>query len=171
MNGLTNEVALVEVTANFYSASDVLLATDYGFACVTTIGAGGDSSYTVLLFGPPPGVDHVQVSVTDYIEPPFFFIDPPVVGLNVAITNVYTDVIDYRHVVGTVTNNSSSTYDFVQPCVAFYNAAGNVVRTTFTYASPDTLVPGQTGTFDASVDSEGAGIVTERVWIDADYVD
>jgi hypothetical protein len=168
-NGLDHEIALVEVTANLYSASEVLLATDFGFACVTTIPAGGDSSYTVLVLDPPPGVDHVGVSVTDYFEPPFFTIDPPVVGLDATITNVYTDSIGFRHAVGTVTNNSAYTYDFVQPCVAFYDAAGNVVRTDFTFTSPSTLAPGQTGTFDAFVDAEGAGIVSQRLWVDADY--
>jgi hypothetical protein len=164
-NGLDHAVEFVEITANLYSSSNVLLATSFGFACVTTMPGNSDSDYTVLVSSPPLGVDHVTVGVTNYSDPAY---DPPIIGLNPAITNVYTDGIGYRHAVGTVTNGSSNTYKFVQPCVAFYDSSGDVIRTDFTFASPDTLAPGASGTFDAFVDDPG-GLVTQRIWVDAQY--
>jgi len=166
-NGLNHGIELVKVTAKFYSASNTLLATDYGYACLTAVPANSDSPYTVLLVGPPAGIDHVTVAVTHWYDPPLLF--PPPVGLQPTVTNTYTDIIGYLHLVGTVKNNSSNTYDFVQPCTAFYNSAGDVVRTDFTYTSPSTLAPGQTGTFDSSVDADGVGIVSYRLWVDAGY--
>ncbi len=170
-NGLEHEVAYVEITADLYSSSDTLVGTESGSACVTAIPAHSDSPFTVLIFDPPPGVDHLELRVTDFLEPPFLFADPPVVGVDVAVTNVYTDAMDYRHVVGTATNNSANTYEYVNVCVASYDAAGNVVRTGNAYTQPDTLGPVATGTFDASVHAGGAGIVSERTWVDAAYAD
>jgi hypothetical protein len=68
-----------------------------------------------------------------------------------------------------VKNNSSNTYDFVKVCSAFYDSAGDVVRTHFTYADPSTLALGQSGTFDTSVSATGAGITSYRLWVDARY--
>jgi len=67
-----------------------------------------------------------------------------------------------------VTNASSNTYDFVQVCSAFYNAAGDVVDTDFDYADPDTLGPGASGSFDTYGDND-FGITGYRVWADGDW--
>lgn len=169
-NGLGNDVGLVEVTANFYSASNQLLATRVGFACLWAISPGGDSSFDVLLFSPPSGIDHVTVSVTDYFVLPFITLDPPPVGLSVDVTDAYTDAIDVLHLGGTVTNNSLNTYESVRPCAAFYNSAGEVVRTRLGPTNPDTLGPGQSGTFEFLIGlASSANITGYRVWVHADY--
>ncbi len=165
-NGLNRPIGYVQVTANLYSASGQLLATDFGFAGLTTMPPHGDAPYAVLVSTAPHGVDHVTVSVTDYTDPPF---DKPVVGLRATITNVYTDSIGFRHVVGTVANSSSFTYDYVQPYVALYAASGDVVSVAFAFTQPTTLRPGQTGTFDVSASASGAAVASQRVWVDADY--
>ena len=171
VNGTNHDVALVEVTANAYSTSNTLLTTESGYACVSTMAPGTDSPFDIFIFDPPQGIDHIELSVTDFAEPPFFFLDPPVVGMDTSVTNVFTDTIDYRHVVGTVTNNSSFTYDFINVCTAHYDNSGKVVRTGLDFLRPDTLGPGQSGKFNASADSVGAGIVSDRVWVDAGYTD
>ena len=52
--------------------------------------------------------------------------------------------------------------------VGFYNANGDMVREDFTFTEPDTLAPGQTGTFDSFIfDGDQAGIVSIRTWVDA----
>ncbi|HSP55952.1 MAG TPA: FxLYD domain-containing protein [Dehalococcoidia bacterium] len=167
-NGLSVPVGLVEVTANFYSANNTLLATDTGFACLESIASGGDSPYDVLLFSPPVGIDHVTVGVTDYFTPPFYVIHYPPVNLNPTVTNTYIDAINYLHLVGNVQNSSSNTYDFVEVCAAFYDSQGNVVDTNFDYTSPDTLGPGATGTFDTDGDAD-LGVSGYRVWADGDW--
>ena len=86
LNGLDHSAALVEVSVDLYSASNTLIDTGNGIACVITMASGSDSPFTVLVIGPPPDVDHVVVQVTDFLEPPFFIIDPPIVDLDAAIT-------------------------------------------------------------------------------------
>jgi hypothetical protein len=165
-NNLSQPAGLVEITAYFYSANNQLLTTEFGFACLDTTPAFGDSPYTVLLISPPVGIDHVQIAVTNYFLPPLAAAVP--VGLTTSGLSTNVDFINYLHVTGNVTNLSANTYDFVQPCVAFYDSSGQVIRTDFTYTSPDTLGPSQTGSFDSSVDY-APSITSYRVWVNATY--
>jgi len=165
VNNRPGAIQYVEVTANFYSASGQLLATDFGFSEVSVMGPGTDSPFAVLLLSPPAGITRVTVSVTDYTEPAY---GTPAYGLVVHVTNTYLDAIGAYHAVGTVTNTSAVTWRYVEPIVGFYNAAGDMVREDFTFTSPSTLAPGQSGPFDAFVfDAVGAGIVSIRTWVDA----
>ncbi len=165
-NGLDHPISGVAVTAELYSSTNTLLGTGTEYACVYAIAEHSVSPFSVTVSTPPDEVDHVQLRVTDFSEGPEV---NPVVGLDATITNVYTDVY-FVHVIGTVTNNSSNTYGSVRPCVAFHNAAGDVVSIYPAYARPDTLAPGETGIFDAyNVVEEGRAIVSERVWVDARY--
>jgi hypothetical protein len=97
-NGLNHTVELVRVSANFYSSSGQLLASQDGFACLTALPAGGDSSHTVLLTNPPAGISNVTVHVDNYFGPPILFPSP--VGLSTTVTDTYLDWINYQHVVG-----------------------------------------------------------------------
>ncbi len=167
VNNTGGTADFVKITANFYSATNQLLATQFGYACLNAIAPGATSPFAVLLVSPPAGVDHINIQVTNYYSPPLLYQVPP--GLSINITNTYTDIINYVHVVGSVNNNSSNTYDFVKVCSAFYNAAGDVVRTNFTYTSPSTLGPSGSGTYDSSVSGDGAGIDSVKVWVTASY--
>jgi serine protease len=163
-NDLDRPIGLVEVAADLYSDSDVLLAWEFGYACLFTIPAESDSPYEVLISDPPPGVDHVEVEITFFLDPPF---EPPVEGLDAAITNVFGDTFDLRHVQGTITNNSPDAYDFVNACVASYDDSGTVLRTGWAFADPDTLGPGASANFEVILDADGADIASDRVWVDA----
>jgi hypothetical protein len=162
---LTSEaVEFVEITANFYSSSGALLATDFTFAAVGVILPGSDSPFHLLLLDPPPGITRYTLQVTDYYSPPF---SDPVIGLHAMVTNVYTSSTGSLHMVGTVTNNSSTAYEFVEPLVALYDANGTVVRVDFTFTSPDDLAPGQIGTFDLLILSPVPEWSTYRMWVEA----
>lgn len=163
-NGFDYPVGGVAIRASFYSESNDLLATEMGFTCLAAVPAGGDSPYSVFLADPPAGIDAVTVEVTDYSGPPLLF--PPPEGLEINVTDAYTDMLGDFHVVGEVENNSGKTYRSVKVCSAFYNAAGNVVDTDFDYADPDTLGPGASGAFNTWV-VEPVGIESYRVWVDA----
>ncbi len=156
----------MKVTASFWDASNQLLGTQYGYAGLTTIPGGGDSVFTILKTSPWAGVHHITVGVTSYADPAY---DEPIIGLVANVTNQYTDSIGWLHLVGTVTNTSGNTYTYVQPYAGFYNGAGDVARAFFDSTDPSTLGPGQSGTFDISVSATGAGIVSYRIWVDADW--
>ncbi|QFG02760.1 hypothetical protein [Tepidiforma bonchosmolovskayae] len=166
INGLSTPVEFVEVSARFYGASGQLLATDWSFADVTIIPAGGSSPFSVLLLNPPPGIVSVEALISDYD----IASRPPITGLNATVTNVYRDSIGVLHVVGTVRNNSPVTYKFVEVYGAYVNSAGLVVRVDFDFATPSTLAPGQQGTFEMLFFSAPAGMESMNllIWTDAD---
>lgn len=160
-------VEFVEITARYFSASGTLLATDFTYSDLLTIPAGSDSPFSVLLFDPPPGIATYDLVITDFDTDIFF---PAPVGLTAQVTNSYIDGIGIRHDVGIVTNNSGFTYEFTQIYIAYYNAAGQVIRTDFTYADPDLLGPGQSGTFEVlEWDGDTLPIASYRIWVDASY--
>lgn len=163
-NGFDYPVAGVTIRASYYSESNDLLATAIGFACLAAVPAGGDSPYDVFLVDPPAGIDAVTVEVTDYSGPPLLF--PPPEGLEINVTDVYTDTRGDFHVAGEVVNNSVVKYRGVKVCSALYDAAGNVIDTGFDYAYPNTLGPGESGAFNTWV-LEPVGVESYRVWVHA----
>jgi hypothetical protein len=60
----------------------------------------------------------------------------------------YLDSIGCYHVVGEVRNDSSNKLKYVEITATFYNSAGTVVGTDFTYTSIDTLLPNQKSPFE-----------------------
>jgi len=162
-NGTERPVGLVRVEASLYSASGELLKTAAAYSCLTTIPAGGDSPFEVMVFGSTTGIDHVEAGVAQFFDPPF--VDAPE-GLQGQVTNVYTDFIGMLHAAGNVTNNSNKGYKLVKACVAFYTDTGLVFRSKSAFAQPNTLPPGVAGTFDTSIKTLGVNITKERVWPD-----
>ena len=167
MNGLSQAAQYVEITADLRSASGTLLATDFTFSDLSNIPSGGSSPFDLLVLDPPAGTSSYNLRVTDYTSPPYGG-KLPISGLTGQVTNVYTSSTGTIHFVGTVTNNSSKTYKYVQPLIALYGAGNNVVRVDFTFTKPDTLAPGQTGTFDLLVfDGTKFSYTDYSLWVDA----
>ena len=55
----------------------------------------------------------------------------------------YVDSIDYLHVVGEVQNNTANHLRFVKITANFFNQAGQLLDTDYTYIHLDNLPPGQ----------------------------
>lgn len=142
-NNFSYPVEFVEVTANFYSSSGVLLATDSTYSSTRAIRAGGTSPFEALEAS-VPGIARTEVVVTDFDSKLYFAVPT---GLNPVITNKTVDIIDFGHLVGTVTNNSQTTWNYVEITVALVKD-GRVIDVSSGYAKPSTLSPGQTGTFE-----------------------
>lgn len=163
VNNSDRPIGLIRVEASLYSASGDLLKTGVGYSCLTTVPSGGDSPFEVMAFAPGP-VDRVELNVTQFNDPPFV---PAPEGLQGQVTNTYTDQIGYFHAAGNVTNNSSQGYKLVKACIAFYDAQGAVFRSKFSFTTPNVLNPGEAGSFDASIKTNGVTITNQRIWADA----
>jgi hypothetical protein len=62
--------------------------------------------------------------------------------------NSYINSIGHLHVIGEVENNSPVIAEFVKIIGTFYDANGNVVGTSSTYADPTDIHPGEKAPFD-----------------------
>jgi hypothetical protein len=63
-------------------------------------------------------------------------------------TSNWVDIIDYRHIVGQVVNDSAERIDFVEVDVTVYNASDQVVATDFTFTRLDSIAPGGSSSFE-----------------------
>lgn len=147
LNNTDHAIRFVEVTVNFYDSSGLLLDTDFTYADPEVIGARSIGVFDSITFDRPPAASQINVDVTDSspaTDPPFWSTD-----LTVTPTNYFVDSIDFGHLIGTVTNHTSVSLQYVEIYAAHYlpNTA-QVVNVDFTFAKPSTLAPGQTGTFE-----------------------
>lgn len=62
--------------------------------------------------------------------------------------NSYIDSVGYMHVIGKIENNTPLIAEFVKIIGTFYDNNRNVVGTSFTYADPSDIYPGQIVPFD-----------------------
>ncbi len=90
-------------------------------------------------------------------EPP----EPTGPALEILNTSSRTDIIDSFHVVGEVMNSSDSYMEFVEVVGAFFNAAGDVVASDFTFTIPDLVAPGELAPFDLLVIDGGTLGITD----------
>jgi hypothetical protein len=155
----------VKVIGSFYDANNNLIATDYTYSCLGVIPADGDSPFDLLLFDPPPGVQIQRYSLTVDGDATS---EPPASGLALSSVSSYLSGTGTFHVVGQVTNNSSTTHDFVKVCGALYDANGSVARADYTYAQPYTLAPGAAAPFDLMFFDFDAEPASYRLWVDGD---
>ncbi len=59
--------------------------------------------------------------------------------ISILSSSAYTDDVGYFHVIGQVQNNSPTSVTYVQVIATFYDSAGKVVSTSFTYTDIGTL--------------------------------
>jgi hypothetical protein len=70
-------------------------------------------------------------------------------GISVLRSSSFTDDIGYYHVVGEVKNNSpTDSMNYVKIVSTFYDNAGKVVGTDFTYTNVDVLRPTERSSFE-----------------------
>jgi len=163
-NGQSSPVSFAQVTATLSSAGTTV-ASETGFADLETIPAGGTAPFDILATNTPV-FDAIDVEVTDYHVTGEF--DPLVSGLTVTLGAVRTDAIGIVYVPVTVTNDSSSTRDFVQPILGFYGAQGDLVLLGVTFTQPTTLGPGDSGTSEFLFTPDySPQISTSQMWVDA----
>jgi len=68
--------------------------------------------------------------------------------VDISSHNSYISSIGHLHVIGEVENNTSIIAEFVKIIGTFYDDNGNVVGTSYTYADPSKMNPGEKAPFD-----------------------
>jgi Fibronectin type III domain len=129
-NSGTENTEFVEIDFNFYNSTNTLLSTDFTFTDLNVLAPGERSGFTDI-FTPPAGYDHYTIAGVQ-VSPA---VDPVNHNFNTQVTNVFTDSGGFQHVVGTVTNNNTTTATFVDVVFTFRNCSGTVVDTDFTFVN------------------------------------
>ncbi|MCW2665671.1 MAG: hypothetical protein JWN57_633 [Frankiales bacterium] len=152
-NDGTATADFVQLNLSYLDQSERLLKTDITYAALSPFSPGEKSPFETA-FEPPAGYHHYEIAVD-----PDSTTSRPNRNVTTTITNEFTDSIGYRHLVGTVRNNNTTTATFVQPVFTFYDAAGTVVETERTYVrSNDSadIAPGATANVEVTVNGDRA---------------
>jgi len=134
----------VKITATFYDSSESVVATSFTYTSLKVLLPGRKSPFEVLLVYTTQAakVHHYSLS-TEYS-----ITSPIPTSLEILSHNSFVDIINYKHVVGEVRNIAGSTATYVKVAVTFYDSAGHVVATSFTFSSPSDIDAGQKAPFE-----------------------
>lgn len=127
----TTNVDSVELTVTFHDAGGRLLETSSTYSALDILAPGERAPFHAI-DETPPGYDHYELSLSSQATTAM-----PNHNFTTTVSNEYTDSIDYRHIVGTVRNDNTTTARFVEPVITLYDASGTVVGTDFTFVKSD----------------------------------
>ena len=163
VNNTASNADFVRINATFLDAGDDVVETDFTYSCVEVLGPGDDSPFSIGLADPSPDIVGYRLSVEGDASS-----DPVLSELDISdVTTelVSLDGLETFHVRGLLTNNSNVTYDFAEVCCALYDAAGDVIRSSTSFAKPRMLAPGEAGTFDCLRIVDGTPVASHRLWV------
>jgi hypothetical protein len=140
---VNNSGAAVSTTvrATLYDSAGNVIGVRDSTACIDPLPAGGTSPFELYL---EKGVAYRLETIDDtdsWLTPAW--------GLT-ASSRSWFDSMGWLHVGGTVYNGGDRTWSFTKVCISFYDAAGKVIRTEYTYPDPDPA-PGQTVPFEVEM--------------------
>ena len=143
---------LGQVGLAYEDASGHLLATGEAFTLLDNINPGQKSPFKTIELSPPAGFAQTVITgVSDFSSS-----TPANTNFTTVVTNTFIDSSGFPNIVGTVTNDNTTTASDIQVVFTFYDSAGNVADADFTFIQPDppNLAPGQTADFQ-EVDTYG----------------
>ncbi len=135
-------IQLVKVVANFYDSSGQSLGSNYAFTTLNLLTSNQRSPFDMTSL-PVANLARYDLSISAEQTPT----QPAPVSLNGV--NQYIDTFGVNHVIGNVHSNASTVVQRVQVAVWWYDVAGKLVNSGYTFpADAYTMQPGQTTQFD-----------------------
>jgi len=144
------------INFNFYDGSGTLLKPDFTYATANILTPGEVSPFHDI-FTPPAGYDHYTIPSVSSSSTGA----PPNHNFTTQITNQFTDVGGYQHIVGSITNNNNTADTYVEVVFTFYDCSSHAIDADFTFinGSPPTLAAGGSASFEL-IRSPGAPAYT-----------
>ena len=157
MNKTSANLRFVEITANLFNSSGTFLGSDFTYTTLFNLPAWQKTCFDISFY---PETPSGWTSFT--FEPVSYWTDgdpqPNLTAYN--HSGSYNANYGWYEIIGLVRNDSAVTYDYVQPVATLYNSAGTVVGCDFTYTNTDTLIPGQSSSFEMTFTGRDYGDAT-----------
>ena len=143
-NNLPENIEFVKVVATYYDENENVIGTSYVYTILDTLKPKQKSPFEISNFPDTfvPNSYKVQASYSMAASEPYN-------GLNIKSHTAKTDM-DYYTIVGEVENNGDRDVNFVKVVVTLYDEKDQVIGTTYTYTSLDSIAPGGTSPFELS---------------------
>lgn len=144
-NTTSFNLSFVEIIATYYDQEEIVIGTTFTF-----------TELDILL---PDQTSPFEISsYPDTIQPASYKLDidyhttdeQPFSGLHIKSSSDSIDNLGFFKIVGEVENTSSSSAQFVQIIVTYYDAQNNVIGTDFTFTQVTIVQSGTTASFELS---------------------
>ncbi len=156
---ITTSAAIITWTTDEAATSQVEYGTTISYyGLITPLDSTLVTSHSVNLSGLTPGITYHYIvkskdaSSNEQISGDHIFsiASPvePVEAVEIINHSSYLDTLGWYHIIGEVKNNSSNKLNYIRLTATFYNTAGTVISTDFTYTRIDTLMPEQKSPFE-----------------------
>lgn len=146
-NNTSSPIYDAKVAVTFYHPNGTIAGTADAYTRHDMILPGQKSPFLALV-EPQQGWSRYEVVIASYdTSSPYITYNQNFTLLNV---NAYWSG-SYYYVVGEIRNDTAEIWLFVEPVVTFYNDAGCVIYSDFTYVASTHLAPGQKSTFSFMV--------------------
>jgi len=144
-NTLGTNVEYVKIVATFYDSSGTVIGTDYTYTDIDILKPNQKSPFTLSSYPDTIIVASYDIDVQYYTTQ-----DQPFEGLTILSQTASIDSLGYHKVVGQVKNNGDSTATYVKVVGTYYNYAGKVIGTSYTYTELDLINAGAMSPFELS---------------------
>lgn len=155
-NDLSHLVEYVQIVGTFYDSSGLLIDTDFTYTDLDYLRPGEISPFRLIISDASvvQRIDNYTLAVN--WEP--VFADPSDVAAATVLTieqgEQRINDFGWYEIVGEVVNGGSEATEFVKVVATFYDEAGQVIGTDFTYTDPSDLAAGRSAPFEITESDE-----------------
>jgi len=144
-NTLGTNVNYVKIVGTFYDSSGTVIGTDYTYTEIDILKPNQKSPFVLSSYPDIIKPASYKINVEYYVTQ-----DQPFEGLTILSQTASIDTSGYHNIVGEVKNNGASAATYVKIVSTYYNSAGKVIGTSFTYTELDTINVGAASPFELS---------------------
>lgn len=145
LNMTNSNINFVKVVATYYDETGTVIGTEYTYTELDIILPNDAAPFDISSYPDKIKPASYKLSV-DYHTTN----EQPFAGLNIKSHSASIDDRDYYKIVGEVENTSSMSAEFVKVIVTYYNSAGDIIGTDYTYTEIDIVGAGDTAPFELS---------------------
>ena len=164
-NDLSHLINYVQIVGTFYDSRGLLIDTDFTYADLDYLRPGEKSPFRLIISDESvvQRIDSYTLAVN--WEP--VFVDPSSVAaatvLRIEQGEQRIGEFGWYEIVGGVVNGGSEPTQYIKVVATFYDEAGKVIETDYTYTDPSDLAAGQSAPFELTVSDEAISDDIESV--------
>lgn len=164
-NNLSDVVEYVQIVGSFYDSSGLLIDTDFTYTDLDYLRPAEKSPFKLIISDESVAsrIDNYALSVN--WQPVYANASAVAAATVLTIQEGEQRIGEFGwyEVVGEVVNGGTDSTEYVKVVATFYDEAGQVINTDYTYTDPTDLAAGQSAPFELSVTDEDIAEEIESV--------
>lgn len=164
-NNLSDVVEYVQIVGSFYDSSGLLIDTDFTYTDLDYLRPGERSPFKLIISDESVASRIANYTLSVNWEPVYANASAVAAATVLTIQEGEQRIGEFGwyEVVGEVVNGGTDSTEYVKVVATFYDEAGQVINTDFTYTDPTDLAAGQSAPFELRVSDEDIAEEIESV--------